>query len=208
MTSVRDLDVTFCSDLSFEEHILKSISQASKILGFVMRSFKYFKNIRTLRLLYCALVRPRLEYASIVWSPFQGGLCTLIEGVQHRFMRRISFLTDKPMSYVDHCYDNMLIELRLATLENRRIFLDLLFLFKLIGGSITCSDLLCRIGLHCPARSLRNSFVFHVEIHRTNYGNFKPLNRTCLSVNKLFDRVDFFQSSLSSFRRSLMSSVG
>lgn len=189
--------------LSFEKHIMNITSCAYKKLGFVLRASKYFNNVHTLRLQYCALVRPHLEYASIIWAPFYTKYDILIERIQHRFLRRVSFITDNPMRSSDHSYDVMLNNLRLITLANRRTFLDLLFLFKLNNGRIICSELLECVGLRAPARPLRNGVIFNVEFHRTSYGRYKPLNRVCLLANEFSDRVDFFQSSLCTFRRTL-----
>lgn len=46
--SIRDLGVTFRSDLSFESHIQLIGNRTFKTLGFILRSSKYFKNINTL----------------------------------------------------------------------------------------------------------------------------------------------------------------
>lgn len=84
--SIRDLGVIFCADLSFVKYIQAVSSRAFKKLGFVMRSFKYFNNINTLRLLFCSLVRPQLEYAVIVWASYQIKYCAMIEKIQYRFL--------------------------------------------------------------------------------------------------------------------------
>lgn len=204
MNTVRDLGLTFQSDLAFDRHIHSVVSTAFKKLGFVMRSAKYFRKTSTLRLLYCALVRPHLEFASVVWTPHRTKFCQIIERIQNRSLRRVSFFTDSPMHFFDHSYEIMLNKLRLTKLERRRIFSDLLFLFKLISGHVECSALLERIRLHVPARPLRNNLIFYEEVHRTLYGKFKPLNRLALLANEFSDRVDFFLGSLSSFKRELM----
>ncbi|EFN63053.1 Putative uncharacterized transposon-derived protein ZK1236.4, partial [Camponotus floridanus] len=87
--SIRDLGVVFFSNLSWELHIQTLVNRAYRKLGFVMRSYKYFHNISTLRLLFCALVRPHLEYAVTVWAPYQTKYCVMIESIQHRFLRRV-----------------------------------------------------------------------------------------------------------------------
>lgn len=94
-----DLGVEFCTDLSFKRHIRNVTNRATKSLGFVLRASKYFRNVSTLKLLYCSLVRPHLEYAAIVWSPYQVKYYKLLEKIQHRFLRRVSYFMGCPMLY-------------------------------------------------------------------------------------------------------------
>lgn len=174
-------------------------------MGFIFRSSKYFNKVATLRLLYCSLVRSQLECASVVWAPYQLNHNLKIERVQHRFFRKISFDLGMPMQYTDHVYDHLLDHLKLTTLARRRIMLDMIFLYKLINGHITCPDLLDKIKFHIPARSLRVGMVFHEESHRTLYGKFKPLNRFTIHGNELSTNrnLDFFCPSLTTFNQTL-----
>jgi len=98
--SIRDLG-NFLFKVNFWSPYPDNYWSDVQNLGFVMRTCKFFKNINmnihTLKLLYCALVRPHLEFATVVWAPYHANYCKMIEGVQHRFLRRISFLTKNPM---------------------------------------------------------------------------------------------------------------
>ena len=201
--SVRDLGVNFCPDLSFDKHILTITSNAFKKLGFIMRSFKYFNNTATLKFLFSSLVRPQLEYASIVWAPHSLKNSILIERIQHRFLRRLSYFTTNPMSFNDHSYTWIMQEFKILTLSDRRVLLDMVLLYKLINGYIDCPELLSLIRLHVPARSLRHNMLFHEEIHRTSYGRSKPLNRLCIEANDLSHHVDFFSLGLPAFKKRL-----
>jgi len=122
---VRDLGVTFHSDLSFGRHIQLIAASAFRMLGYINRCAKFFKHAETLKLLYCTLVRSRLEYASMVWDPYQQNHNLLLERIQHRFLRSLSFKLNKPMKFTDHNYDHLLADLNLMTLANRRILLGL-----------------------------------------------------------------------------------
>jgi len=107
------------------------------------------------------------------------------------------------MKFTDHNYDHLLADLNLMTLANRRIYLSLSFLHKILNGVIDCPELLERIRLHVPARPLRFKPLFHLEQHRTLYGTYKPLNRVCALANDFSDRVDFFSTSLNSFKTTM-----
>ena len=56
--------------LSWNSHIDKISSKANKVLGLIKSNCREFRDVLTLRTLYCALVRSQLEYGSVVWSPF------------------------------------------------------------------------------------------------------------------------------------------
>ena len=64
----KDLGVTFDSDVSFREHIANKINKANSITGLIRRSFT-FLDCESFTKLYCALVRPHLEYGQSIWSP-------------------------------------------------------------------------------------------------------------------------------------------
>jgi len=197
---VRDLGVTFHSDLSFGRHIQLAAASAFRKLGFINRCAKFFKHANTLKLLYCTLVRTQLEYASVVWDPYQQNHRILLERIQHRFLRNISFKLGQPMKFTDYNYDHLLADLNLMTLANRRILFGLLLLHRILSGTVDCPELLESIRLHVPVKLLRSNPSFHVEQHRTSYGVNRPLNRLCALANEFSDRVDFFYTDFSLFR--------
>jgi hypothetical protein len=100
------------------------VSKANKILGLIKRICKEVKNTNTRRILYCALVRPKLEYASSVWSPYTIKHHLLIDNVQRRATKFILNYPDN-MSYVDRMQKTNLLPL-----DFRREISDLILLFK------------------------------------------------------------------------------
>ena len=67
---VKDLGVTVCCDMSWSRHIEETVAKANRTLGLVKRTCKDTHDQRVRKLLFCALVRPILEYASSLWSPY------------------------------------------------------------------------------------------------------------------------------------------
>jgi hypothetical protein len=59
---VRDLGVLFSSNLSFTSNINIVINEAFKMLGFILRNTRRFKNIQGLKTLYCSFVGSNLEF--------------------------------------------------------------------------------------------------------------------------------------------------
>ena len=118
----KDLGILIDSELTFEEHIAKQVKKANSILGMINRSFERL-NPTIFLVLYTAFVRPHLEYAQSVWSPKLRKYVNLIEGVQRRATRLVPICKD--MSY-----EERLRFLGLPTLEFRRLFCDMVQVYK------------------------------------------------------------------------------
>jgi hypothetical protein len=124
VSTIKDLGVLISNNLSWSKHIESIVSKANKTLGLIKRICKEVKNINTRRILYCALVRPKLEYASSVWSPYTIKHRLFIENVQRRATKFILNYPDN-MSYVDR-----LQKTNQLPLDFRREISDLILLFK------------------------------------------------------------------------------
>lgn len=85
--SVLDLGFKFNTILDSKPQIEMICCKALNALGFIMRIASVFNLKLVIKTLFCALVRPILEYSSIVWCPFTATIAYLIERVQRRFLR-------------------------------------------------------------------------------------------------------------------------
>ena len=121
----KDLGVVVDTDLSFESHMNETVKKANKIAGLILRTIN-FNNKDILVPLFKTLVRPILEYGNTVWSPMLKKHIHMIEDVQRRFTKRIAGFKDKP-------YEERLRELRLPSLEYRRIRGDLIESYKILN---------------------------------------------------------------------------
>ena len=77
--------------------------------------------------MYISLVCPNLEYASQVWSPYKVGETTCIKGVQ-RFALHMC-----PKNW-DASYQELLQLFSLPNLQQRRVYLDLCSMFRIVHG--------------------------------------------------------------------------
>lgn len=88
VNSLKYLGVTIACDISWKEHVKKIGSTAEIKLRFLRRKFKLASKDAKLTA-YLYLVRPALEYASVVWDPCETGLINMLERVQRRAARFI-----------------------------------------------------------------------------------------------------------------------
>ena len=65
----KDLGILISGDLKWSKHINYITSKASVSLYHIMKVFNS-KNIWTLLKLYTTYVRPKLEFNTLVWSPY------------------------------------------------------------------------------------------------------------------------------------------
>ena len=72
----KDLGVIFTEDLSPEHHINKIISKTLSLLRNIRKSFTYLDK-EMMRKIITSMIRLRLEYAAVIWSPHQmkAGMC-------------------------------------------------------------------------------------------------------------------------------------
>ena len=124
-TLERDLGIMISSDLKWNHHVKHCANKANKILGMLTRTFEY-RDLKLFKSLYTTFVRPHLEFAVAVWSPYLKVDISILEKVQRRATKLIPELRNLP-------YEDRLSVIGLTTLEVRRERGDLIQLFKIIN---------------------------------------------------------------------------
>ena len=124
ITNQKDLGVIFDQDLSFQQHISAKVNLANRNLGIIRKKFTYMNKMMFLQL-YKSLVRPHLEYASVIWTPKFKKDRIAIENVQRRATKIV-----RPISHLS--YPERLKILGLPSLEYRRERSDLIQTYKLL----------------------------------------------------------------------------
>ena len=122
----KDLGVLISHDLKSARHVDQAVLKANRILGMVSRNIEN-KTKEIILPLYRTLVRPHLEYCVQAWSPHLVKDVSKLERVQRRAVRMIRGLGCGS-------YRDKLIELRLFSLEERRLRGDMIEVFKIIQG--------------------------------------------------------------------------
>src|SRR5215469_12935983 len=80
------LGVTVDNTLKFSEQCAEAVKKAKKMLGYIARNFEY-KSKNVILPLYKSLVRPHLEYAVQLWSPYLVKDIAKIERIQKRELK-------------------------------------------------------------------------------------------------------------------------
>lgn len=177
---IRDLGVTLDKKMSFNDHINDMTSRAFKMLGFIQRNSQEF-SVFTFKILYCSLVRSIMEYCSIIWCPFYNAQKSQLEKVQNKFLRICGYKMG--LRREDYDYSFILSQLKMNTLETRRTQFELYFLHKLINGYVNCPEILDLVKFNTPTRRTRNSDLFFVDFHSTNYGINEVISRMLRTAN-------------------------
>src|SRR5215469_9102666 len=121
----KDLGVTVDNTLKFSKQCAEAVKKANKMLGYMTRNFEY-KSKNVILPLYKSLVRPHLEYAVQLWSPFLEKDIAKIERIQKRATKIIPELRGKP-------YAQRLKDLYIHSLETRRLRGRLIEVFKILN---------------------------------------------------------------------------
>jgi hypothetical protein len=168
----KDLGVLIRQDLSWNDHVDFIISKAQKMLKLLYRICKDICDVKTKKLRYITWARSRLEYASVVWSPYTKRNISSLEKVQRRATR---FIIGRDYSEYER-----LRKLNLLPLQNRREINDIIFFFFKCFKNIYAIDIFEYISFRSCCTSLRN--VDHLTLAI-------PFSRTKAFKNSYFVRI-------------------
>ena len=151
---------------------------------------------------YKAIVRPILEYASIVWSPHTAKEIKRLESIQNRAAHWACgsrWLPDTLRWSVST--SDCILKLHLPTLEARRQYLSICFLYDAYTQwNSLCFDQYCTFNTVTSTRSHQLSLV--PPISTINARRYSLFVNTCFLWNSLPATI-FQIADLLSFRRSL-----
>jgi hypothetical protein len=85
VSSQRDLGIILDNRLNFVAHIDFIVKKANRMMGLVWRNFRNCKNEHVLPTLYCSLIRPQLEYCTVVFNSISHSQSDRLERLQRRY---------------------------------------------------------------------------------------------------------------------------
>ena len=121
-----DLGVTITEKLTSDKHIDKITRELMNMLKRIKIAFSYM-DMDMMRTLISSLIRPRMEYAAVVWSPHTKKNIRKLERVQRAATKMVPELSG--MSY-----EERLKKMELPTLEKRRERGDLINVYRMVNG--------------------------------------------------------------------------
>ena len=190
----KDLGVTVQNNLSPEKHINKIFGKTYSMLQSIGLAFNYLDD-NMMKKILTTLIRPQLEYASVIWSPHMKKHVKKLERVQRLATRMIPEFKEVP-------YEERLNRLNLSTLEERRVRGDMITMFKIVHGV----DILDREDLvkmassdylrgH-PKKILKNSCQSDIKKYSFPYRSIDIWNKLSVevvcasSVSQMKDKLD------------------
>lgn len=203
----RDLGVLFDTGLSFVDHINDIANTSFRNLGFILRNCKDFSE-RTLKTLFNVLVRSKLEYASVVWSPNYAVHQATIERPQRRFLKYLWFRSQGSYPVAGFPHEELLAAFSVDDLESRRRYFSLVFLFKLLNGTMDCPDILSCLHFNVPdIRTRSNAYSFYLPTVRTNLLKFSPTYMMCNIYHTIQSDIDIFSTSIREIKAIVLTSI-
>jgi hypothetical protein len=192
------LGVELSDNMKYNMHIDNMTSKASRVLGFLKRNLKHCPKTVKERA-YQSLVRPKVEYSSIIWNPQQKTQIKQIEQIQRNAAR---FVMKKPFNYKNPGSVTTLIQqLNWPTLEQRRYSVDLVYMYKVVHNLVAIPV------LYLPNPSIRNNMKFvtyHCKINAYQHSFFP---RVVVPWNKLPDTV-LQLDTIDSFKAAVQPAAG
>ena len=128
--SAKYLGVNIHNKLSWNTHINQVVKKANNTRAFLQRNI-YQCPRKTKELCYKTLVRPQMEYASIIWDPHTANYTQSLEMVQRR---AASFVTGD--FYRTSSVNNMLHQLQWPTLQERRAENKVIMMFRIVNNLV------------------------------------------------------------------------
>jgi ribonucleases P/MRP protein subunit RPP40 len=122
----KDVGVTIHNSLKPARQCQKAATTGLRVLNQLRNNF-HFRDRHVFLKLYKQYVRPHLEFATPVWSPWLNTDKQVLENVQKKFVNMVAGL--HPGSYEEKCQ-----QLGLETLEERRHLQDLAQTYKMVRG--------------------------------------------------------------------------
>lgn len=168
-----------------------TVNKAYGVLSFIKRWSKEFTDPYVTKRLFTTLVRPILEYGSVIWDPQYNVYIRKLESVQKQFLlfclRNLRWNRDSNLPP----YRSRLALIKLPTLKSRRIVANIAFFLNIVNGNIDSEYLISKVFINVPNRQLRSYVPLYIDFHRSNFADFDPFRRICIEVNKYYDLIDF-----------------
>jgi hypothetical protein len=169
------LGLQISNDLKWSIHINNVCKKANATLGFLRRNLRNVSETCR-KTAYVTLVRSIMEYGATIWNPYLKGDIDKLERIQNRAIR---FAKKDYKSRETGVITRMIEDLELETLEERRLSLRLILMYKVVEGLVTAIPTDNFVKLARPKRNIKAK---HFEDYITSNIVEKP---TCNNTKGL-----------------------
>ena len=194
------LGLLISKDLKWASHIEKTAKKASSTLGFVKRNLKRCP-LQCRRTAYIALVRSTLEYGSTIWDPHLQKDIDKLEKIQRKAVR---FIKQDYRSRQDGDMTNMLKELDLPTLQQRRKENRLCFMHKITNGKLPAISSDDYLTLAKDTRKRKSNPKYKIYETKNIVDNYQILHDKCyrpIVGNSTIYQNSFFPRTISDWNQ-------
>ena len=196
-THEKDLGVLFSNKFKFDEHMETIIKKANQKLGIIARVFQNRSSYNMLPL-YVALVRPLLEYNSVIWSPITSKYDKKIERIQKKMFK---ILSDGHIRKLP--YRQKLLKMNFLSLRARRLQHQLIMMFKMKNNMIgLCFDDFFEKSHNSRTRGNIYKLIVPKSATKRHKGFFSS---SCVRHWNLLKSSEINVHSIRRFKKSIMS---
>ena len=205
----KDLGIFIDSKLTFVDHTNHLIKKGNRMAGLVWRNFRLCRNEQVFRSIYCTLIRPMLEYCTVIFNSISKTQSDRLERVQGRYLffmfrslRNTEHLAHLP---VNPTYTQLCEVFRLPTLQHRRTVNDCLYLYKHFHNRFSLTDV-NPFSLNVPNRRTRSApkHILHVPWSQVEASKRGFISRITKAYNRLHGECDVFGApTLKCFRQQV-----
>ena len=199
VSSYKYLGVIICNDLSWSPHIDRITSKTRQLIGMLYRRFYKWSSSSALLQLYLSFIRPHLEYAVQVWSPYLQKDIQKLELVQ-KFALKVC------LKKWNCSYSELLHESGIPELSDRRKILSLMYLYKAANGLMSVPDgiIVPRLCVHNTRSSNQVTYIQPSARTNTYHHSFFP---SVISLWNSLPKLVVSAPSVQSFKRILSSYI-
>ena len=185
VSTIKDLGVTFDSRLTFTPHLENIIGRANRNWFFICRHTREFKNPNSIKILYLSLVRSILTYGSSIWRPIFKFDLSRLERIQHKALRKISFLDGVPIHRFCHDYSKVSSKFSIPSVTSLYDSIDSIYLYKIMYNSQSNNPIKDLLPLNSAPYPTRHYLPFYTPLLKNNFSTRDPICRLCYSGNRI-----------------------
>lgn len=180
----RDLGLFVDRRMTFAEHREQIATKARQSMGYIKWISKGQFDTRTLKVLYTAYVRSKLDFGSVLWDPDAEIYRDDIESIQKQFVMYALGDTNRVPPYRLPPYDERCEKLGLVKLETRRTEANALMAYDLYNGVISDKNIERKLIKVSHNRILRDNRLLREMTYSNDYEYNQPIAKVIRLVNE------------------------